>query len=136
MAGWNQGKASAAAQRMAERRERENNAPRLHDEIPALVSLRLQIEDHDGSEFSVTQPKYARTIMVPTAPALFLIPCTHPDCIDGGHDVTGTVMRALRGGQLSFSGDDACHGNVGSNSCSRTMHYVGAATYEPTASKP
>ena len=43
------GKQSAAAQRAAERRERENNAPRLADEVPDLVSLHLEIEERSGS---------------------------------------------------------------------------------------
>ena len=38
----------AAAQRSAERRERENRAPRLAAEVPDLVSLNLEIEESSG----------------------------------------------------------------------------------------
>jgi hypothetical protein len=122
------GKQSAAAQRAAERRERENAAPRLSHELPNLLSLKLEIEERSDSS-PVSQPKYIRRIQVQSAPALFLVPCGDPNCTDGGHDVTRTVMDALHQHRTGFSGSDGCHGSLGSASCTRVMHFEAVAEY-------
>jgi len=61
--------------------------------------------------------------------ALFLVPCGDPRCVDGEHDLTATVMRALDAGQTSFHGDHDCTGSVGSSYCSRVIHIDGTAEY-------
>jgi len=114
-----------AALRFAERRQRENEAPRLTAEVPDLVALRLEIDEQGGSP----QPKYIRRIIVDTAPALFLLPCGDPRCADGGHDVTATVMRALRARSARFDGADDCPGSVGSGACARVVHFDAIAEY-------
>jgi hypothetical protein len=123
------GKQSAAAQRAAERRERENSAPRLSEEVPELVSLKLEVEERSGAA-SASAPKYIRRVQVASAPALFLIPCGDPSCKDGGHDVTHTVMQALRQKRAQFSGTDACHGSLGTASCGRVLSFEGFAEYK------
>jgi hypothetical protein len=123
------GKQSAAAQRAAERREREDRAPRLADEVPDLVSLRLEIEERSGS-IAVTQPKYIRRIVVASAPALFLVPCGDSSCHDGGHDFTRGVLQALRARQTRFSGEEGCSGSLGSGAvCNRILHFEAVAEY-------
>jgi hypothetical protein len=122
------GKQSAAAARAAERRERENSAPRLSTEVPNLTTLRLEVEERSATS-SALQPKYTRFIMVSSAPALFLLPCGDTHCIDGGHDVTGTIMNALRGGKTRFEGEDECRGSIGTSYCARVLHFQGAAEY-------
>lgn len=114
-----------AAQRFAERRRREDEAPRLRDEAPQLISLRLEIDERGGS----AAPKYVRHIAVDAAPALFLLPCGDPSCVDGGHDVTAEIMRALRSHSQSFDGTDDCVGSVGTSACSRVVHYSAFAVY-------
>jgi hypothetical protein len=121
-------KQSAASLRAAERREREDNAPRLTEVVPALRGLRLEIEERSGSS-AVSNPKYTRRVVVATAPALFLIPCGDPSCNDGGHDVTASIMQALRSGRTEFDGEDGCSGATGSASCTRVMHYEAVADY-------
>ena len=96
---------SPAAQRFAERRRRENDAPRLCDEVPDLVSLRLEIEEHAAG--AASQPRHIRRIVVDHAPALFLVACGDPRCVEGEHDVTRTVMQALRSHETTFTGTDA-----------------------------
>jgi len=123
------GKHSAAAQRFAERRERENSAPRLHDQVPDLLSLRLEVEERSGAA-SVTQSNYIRRIVVASAPALFLIPCGDPDCTEGGHDITVPVMGALQRRQTDLRTSDDCHGSLGSANCSRVVHCQMVAEYE------
>lgn len=123
------GKQSAAAQRAAERRERENSAPRLSDEVPELVALKLEVEERSGAA-SASAPKYIRRVQVPSAPALFLIPCGDASCKDGGHDVTHSVMHALRQHRTEFNGTDACHGSLGTASCGRLLAYDGFAEYK------
>jgi hypothetical protein len=117
---------SPAALRFAARRQREDDAPRLSAEAPHLLSLRLEIEEHGGS----AQPKYIRRIVVDTAPALFVLPCGDPRCIDGGHDITTSVMRALRGHEPSFGGTDDCIGSIGSSACTRVIRYSAVAHYQ------
>jgi hypothetical protein len=122
------GKQSAAALRSAERRERENAAPRLSSEVPGLSSLRLEVEEKSGTSSSV-QPKYTRFIVVSSAPALFLLPCGDSNCTDGGHDVTSAVMNALRAHKTQFGGEDECRGSVGTSFCARVLHFQAAAEY-------
>jgi hypothetical protein len=119
-------KNSPAALRFAERRQREDDAPRLSAVAPDLLSLRLEIEEQGGT----AQPKYIRRIIVDTAPALFLLPCGDPRCVDGGHDVTDSVMRALRGHSQSFDGTDDCFGSVGSSACARVIRFNAVAEYQ------
>lgn len=112
---------------MAERRRREDEAPRLIAEIPELEKLDLEITDKKG----VADPSttYVRRVVVASAPALFEIPCGDPSCKDGGHDVTYAILRSLKARQPSFSGEDRCHGSVAQTTCGRVLHWVGTAVY-------
>jgi hypothetical protein len=116
---------SVQAVRFAERRRREDEAPRLIDQVPNLKSLRFEIEDRCG----VGATTYTRPVLVDRAPALFLIQCGDPRCIDGEHDLTWAVMQALRQGTTSFEGEDKCGGSVGSSACPRVLHFGAAAEY-------
>jgi len=119
-----------AAQRYAERREREDTAPRLRAQIPDIRSLRLDVEERRGSWPSATpEGSHVRRIVVATAPAVFLITCHDPECREGGHDVTVLVMRALRAREARFEGVDRCPGRVGSADCQRAIRFVGVAEY-------
>jgi hypothetical protein len=119
-------KNSPAALRFAERRQREDDAPRLLAEAPDLRSLQLEIEEQGGS----AGPKYIRRIVIDTAPALFFLPCGDPRCVDGGHDVTTSVMQALRNRSQSFDGSDDCFGSVGPSACARVLHFKAVAEYQ------
>jgi len=121
-------KQTAAAQRSAERRQREDDAPRLRDEVPDLLSLTLEIEERSEGTAALQQ-KHTRRIVVDHAPALFLIPCGDPKCEDGGHDVTYAIMRALRSHEPEFTGEDGCSGSLGSSTCRRILYYQAAAEY-------
>jgi hypothetical protein len=116
---------SPAALRFAERRQREDEAPRLSAEAPDLLSLRLEVDEQGSS----AQPRYIRRIVIHTAPALFFLPCGDPRCVDGGHDVTATVMRALRAHCQTFDGTDDCSGSVGSSACARVVRFDAVAEY-------
>lgn len=117
---------SPAAQRFAERRRREDEAPRLHDQVPSLVSLKLEIEDRSG----LTKTKHNRRVIVDRAPALFLIPCADPRCADGEHDLTQSVMRALRARETSFHGEDGCMGSIRPSNCARVLTFDAVAEYQ------
>lgn len=116
---------SLAAQRFADRRQREEEAPKLLSEVPDLSSLRLEIEERSGAGAT----KHTRRLVLERAPALFFVPCGDPRCSDGGHDLTYTVMRALRAHETSFQGSDECTGGLGSATCSRVLRFVGMAEY-------
>jgi hypothetical protein len=117
---------SEAAQRSRERRDREDAAERLHAVVPRLGSLALEVREARGEEIGVS---YVRRVVVERAPALFDLPCTDPDCKDGGHDVTAPILRALRSAQTRFEGEHACHGQIGRGQCQRVLRYVGLAAF-------
>jgi hypothetical protein len=118
-------KNTLAAERFAERRRREDEAPRLSDQVPTLKSLRIELEECFGSGAT----KHVRRFVVSSARALFLVPCGDPRCTDGEHDLTHPVMHALRAGETSFHGSDDCTGSIGSSVCSRVLRFDGAAEY-------
>jgi hypothetical protein len=119
---------SEAAQRFAERRRREDEAPRLRERVPSLASLRLEIEEKRGSN-SAGDPKHVRVVVVESAPALFFIPCGDHACRDGGHDVTSAVLRGLQSGLERFELEDPCAGSVGTAECGRVVHILVTATH-------
>jgi hypothetical protein len=125
---YNHRRQSEAAQRFAERRQREDEARRLTAEVPQLESLALEIEEKREGGFA--ERTHVRRIVVEHAPALFVLPCGDERCDDGGHDVTHAVMRALRASETRFKGQDACAGSVGSAQCARILHFVGIAKYK------
>jgi len=125
----NHRKHGEAAQRFAERRRREDEAPRLIAEFPLLRTLRLDVDEHHREGVVSTEPAHIRRIVVEHAPALFFLPCGDTRCKDGGHDITRPVMDALRAGETRFEGEDECTGSQGSGQCGRILHYVGTATF-------
>ena len=116
---------SLAAQRFAERRRREDEAPKLSSQVPDLTGLKLDIEERAGAGAT----KHTRRLLIDRAPALFLVPCGDPRCVDGGHDLTTDVMRALRAKETTFSGNDDCTGTLGSSVCCRVVHFEATAEY-------
>jgi hypothetical protein len=119
---------SAAAQRYAERRQREDEAPRLGSEVPDLVGLRLTIEETSAAS-ALSAPKHVRHIVVATAPALFFVPCGDPRCTEGGCDITAEVMAGLRAHQVHFEGEQECRGILGSANCARVIRFQAEAEY-------
>jgi hypothetical protein len=116
---------SVAALRFAERRRREDDAPRLSDQVPGLTSLEFVIEERSG----MTGTKHIRRFMVDRAPALFLVPCGDPRCTDGEHDLTTSVMYSLRARERSFRGTDDCTGSIGTSVCGRVVTFDATAEY-------
>ncbi len=116
-----------AAARYEDRRQREHQAQRLRDRVPALTSLRLDIAEGRGAISG--GPKYARIITVETSPALFLLGCADASCRDGGHNLTTDVLRGLLEGKTHFEIDQVCNGSVGTADCGRTTHVEVTATY-------
>jgi len=121
-----------AAQRFADRRRREDDAPRLSDVVPHLESLKLEVRE-TRSGISNPEASHIRRIVVSSAPALFVVPCHDSNCKDGGHDVTSEVLSALRSRTPRFEGEDGCGGQVGSAGCQRVLHYIATATYHERA---
>ena len=117
-----------AVERQRARRQREDDAARLETEVPGLESLRLEIEEclADGA---IAEPAHVKRVVVASAPALFFLPCHERTCLEGGHDVTAEVMRALKGKNERFSGEHTCGGHAGTVPCGRLLKYVGSATY-------
>jgi hypothetical protein len=124
----NSRKNSVQALRFAERRRREDDAPRLREQVPSLSTLQLEVEDRSGV---VEGSRHTRRVVVDRAPALFLVPCADPRCIDGEHDLTTMVMRGLRSHETSFHGEDPCRGSVGPSACPRVLQFEAVAAYRP-----
>jgi len=118
-----------AARRLAERRSLEEGVPRLRQQIPRLLTLHFEIDDRRVGGAVGTAPRYIRRIVVENAVSLFIVGCGDDRCKDGGHDITYSVMSALRAGETRFEGDDECIGSQGLSRCDRAMHYVAVATY-------
>ena len=119
---------SEAAQRFAERRKREDEAPRLKTVVPNLESLKLDIEEHRAGG-AVGDAGHIRRVVVEHAPALFVLPCGDTSCKEGGHDVTQAILRSLENGEEKFEGEDSCSGQVGTATCGRVLRYNATATY-------
>jgi hypothetical protein len=122
------GRAQEAAERFAERRRREDSAPRLSEEIPALANLRLEVEERAGTCVGADS-KHVRHVIVDRAPALFVLPCGDTTCRDGGHDLTANILRELRSATSRFEAEAACRGTVGPTECRRSIKVVGIAAY-------
>ena len=120
---------SEASQRFADRRERENQAPRLHAEVPTLESLNLELSER-RAEATQADVTHVRRIVIAAAPAYFQSPCGDANCVDGGHEYTRPVMQALREHRAKFEGEHACLGNVGNNTCGRVLRFVGTAKFQ------
>jgi hypothetical protein len=120
-----------AADRMRERRRIEDAAPRLIEQVPLLKTLRLTLSFRRG-DVKIGDASYVRVVVVPTAPALFTVPCSDPNCRDGGHQITNAMIKALRAGLTEFSGEEPCQGAAGASGspCGCTLAYEAQASYE------
>ena len=117
-----------ASDRFAERRRLEDEADRLATAVPALQSLRFEVEEGRGGAIA-PESKYVRLVVVRRAPALLFFPCGDPACKEGGHDLTALALNELRHRSETFALEDTCLGNVGSRYCGRVLHVVAMATY-------
>ena len=115
-----------AAQRFADRRKREDDAPRLSSEIPKLATLRLAVEERRAT-VTAAESKHLRHVIVNRAPALFIIPCGDPSC-DGGATTDDPIMRELRAHRTASRSTTSASATRTSR-CGRNVHAVGTATY-------
>jgi hypothetical protein len=117
-----------AAERMAERRKREDEAPRLSTVAPNLEKLRIEVLERSSS---IVRPEHThvRHVVVTSAPALFVIPCQDRQCKDGGPELSAEILAHLGRKLEHFEGEDACAGTVGTVPCTRVLGYVADATY-------
>ncbi|HLV22218.1 MAG TPA: hypothetical protein VKZ49_15100 [Polyangiaceae bacterium] len=116
------------AERVAERRRREEAAPALSSIVPELAQLDMNIEERRAGT-KLLESTHIRRVVVEHARALFVLPCGDRACKEGGHDITAEVLHALRAGKNEFEGEDPCVGQTGSASCQRVLRYVAHAEY-------
>ena len=105
----------------AERRKREDEAPRLIKEARRLTSLNIDVENGGN--------RYVWRIVVERAAALFEIACPEPGCTNGGHDLTSSIIQSLKASAEHFQGESVCHGDLGAGQCGRLLKYTSQATY-------
>ena len=115
------------------RRQRETAAGKLLQKVPDLTSLSIAIHETKPNG-CIHETHYIRRVVIEHAPALIHVPCSHPNCTDGGYDVTREVLFALTAHQARFEGEHACRGMAGSCDCGRVLRFVGTATYQATES--
>jgi len=125
---WNRRHQTQAARSHQERRQREDEAPRLTREVRQLAALDIEIVEYraGGAAFVA---RYTRRVVIQHAPAHFEIPCSNERCSGGGYELTPEIMHALRARRAVFDGQAACSGSVGSGDCGRSLHYFAHASY-------
>jgi hypothetical protein len=124
----NRQKSIEREERRGLRHKREDAAGKLLKKVPDLTSLSLAIHEQRPNG-CVNETHYIRHVVIAHAPALFEVPCTHPDCNDGGYDVTSEVLYALAGRQVRFEAEYTCRGTAGPRDCGRILRFVATATY-------
>ena len=92
---------------------------------------RVDVEDDGGDRSWIDVVLGDRRVVVEHAPALFLVACGDPACRDGGHDITGDILRGLREHRAEIRGEDTCFGSTGSAECGRVIGYAAFAEYKP-----
>jgi hypothetical protein len=115
------------------RYQREDAAGKLLKKVPDLTSLNLAIHEKRPSG-CINETHYIRRVVVEHAAALLEVPCSHPDCNDGGYDITREVLFALAAHQARFEGEHTCRGTTGMCDCGRLLKFVGTATYRASVS--
>ena len=119
---------SDALKRAQERRKQQDEAPRLLDIVPNLISLVLRVEEARPDQ-PASGISHKRHIVVQRAPALFQIPCSDRRCNNGGHDVTKQVLSQLSRGENSFAGDHVCCGERRDGACDYQLHFIAEAAF-------
>lgn len=117
-----QAQRTEAAQLAAERRRREDQAPRLAAAAPRLLTLSLSIDER-RPESAIAGRAHIRRIVVAHAPALFVVPCSEAECGGAVHDITGAVLAAIARGSTAFEIESPCHG------CACVLRCAGEASY-------
>ncbi len=115
-------------ERRTHRMAREDAAGKLLLKTPDLVDLHMSIDETQKGG-SMGDRRYIRRIVLAQAPALFEVPCSDPQCEDGGYDVTHEVLSALASRRTHFEGQQTCLGRGRVKDCGRVFHYVATATY-------
>jgi hypothetical protein len=117
-----------AAERFAERRRREDEAPRLREVVPDLIACRIVMAER-RADVTSADISHTRHLVVARAPALVVIPCSDPSCRDGGHDISTALLRGFRERRVEIQGEDECNGNIGSMHCGRVLTFTAVGQY-------
>jgi len=123
---WTGRRRQEALSRATERRAREDNSPRLREEIPMLDSMEIEVVE---SRAGAPEIAHIRKVVVEHAPALFDIACGDRKCVGGGHDVTAPILSALKRGEKRFDGEHVCDGTLGNEACGRRLRFNVQATF-------
>jgi hypothetical protein len=119
---------SQVLQRTLERRQREDDAPRLHALVPRLRALDIAFSEGEGGAFASID--HVRHVVVARAPALFEQRCANPSCKGGEHQFTSELVAGLRRDEARIEGEDRCLAPMGASSCQWVLKYVATARYE------
>ncbi|MFO0675609.1 MAG: hypothetical protein U0169_03685 [Polyangiaceae bacterium] len=117
-----------AAEKFAERRRREDEAPRLKDLVPDLKACRIEIAER-RSNVTSADVNHTRHVVVASASAMLVVPCSDPSCQGWGHDIGPSLLRGYRDRRAEIRGEDACDGYVGGDRCGRVLTFAAFAQY-------
>ncbi len=112
-----------------DRWKRENDAPRLKDEVPHVESLRMNLEEFSTGH-GVLGSSRIQHVVVAQASSRFEVPCGDSKCEEGGHDLSNSVLGSLRERRADFEGSSTCTGHVGERACERLLKYTAQAKYK------
>ena len=119
---------SPLAQHTSDRRQREDDAPRLRAVVPRLRALHIAFSEGEGGAFGSID--HVRHVVVERAPALFEQRCANPSCKGGEHQFTSEMVAGLRRDQARIEGEDRCLAPMGASNCQWVLKYVATAQYE------
>lgn len=113
--------------RTSERRQREDDAPRLRALVPRLRTLRIAFSEGEGG--ALGNIDHVRHVVVERAPALFEQRCGNPGCKGGEHQLTSELVAALRRDEVRIEGEDRCLAPMGASTCRWVLKFVATASY-------
>lgn len=119
---------SEAFREAAERKRKQDEAPRLRDAVPTLLQLDLQVIE-ERANVPGHEVRHKRVIIIERAPALFEFACSDRECNDGGHDLSGLVLKELGAGIALFHGVHRCGGHTRDGECAYDLRFEAHATY-------
>ncbi len=107
----------------------EERSARLLERVPGLSGLKFTLHEAWPGGWQGSTG-YVRHVDPEHARARFELPCLYGYCSGGAFDLTNKIVAALERRLVRFMGVCACSGRHGTLPCTRTLHFVAAATYQ------
>ncbi len=122
-------------ERRRKRRMRDAAAERIETAFPDVSEIFLEVgltnESDPNFDRQLVRNQYVRG---PRYSADFSFDCCNKDCVDGGHDITAELLRAINAKRTTVSGENVCQGwqceqCIGSTRCLCRLKYTARISY-------